>query len=97
MLIFAAISLAIGILTLMNKSIFQDNEHLAIGIFMLGEAVLDLVTYFLISRGLKKQNAPAEADTPALEAAPVAAPVPAPAAPVVSAAPEEEADSEENV
>ena len=56
MLIFAAVSLAIGVLALLEDQVFGDNQHLIIGIFMLGEAVLDLVTYLLLSRGMKKQN-----------------------------------------
>ena len=64
MLIFAAVSLAIGILALLNRSVFGDNQHLFIGIFMLGEAVLDFVTYLVISHGMKKQNA---AQAPAAE------------------------------
>ena len=56
MLIFAAVSLAIGILALLNKTVFGESQHLVIGIFMLAEAALDLVTYFLLSRGMKKQN-----------------------------------------
>ena len=57
MLIFAAVSLATGILALLNKSVFGDNQHLVIGIFMICEAVLDLATWLLIERGLKKKNA----------------------------------------
>lgn len=56
MLIFAAVSLAIGILALLNRTVFGESQHLVIGIFMLAEAVLDLITYFLLSRGMKKQN-----------------------------------------
>ena len=74
MLFFAVASLAIGILALLNKSVFGDDQHLVIGIFMLGEAVLDLVTYFLLSRGMKKLNSqPIPVSVPA--------PVQAPAAP----------------
>ena len=77
MLIFAAVSLIIGI-------------------FMIGEAVLDLVTYFLISRGMKKQQAAAK--EPAVVYVPQPAPaqpeavqpVPAPAQPE----PEKEVDKE---
>ena len=56
MLIFAAVSLTIGILALLNKSIFGGSQHLVVGIFMIGEAALDLVTYFLLNNGMKKQN-----------------------------------------
>lgn len=75
MLIFAGVSLAIGILTLMNKSVFGDNQYLVIGIFMIGEAVLDMVTYFLITRGVKKQNT--DSGTAPVAAAAQEAPVPA--------------------
>ncbi len=57
MLIFAAASLVIGILALMNETIFGDNQHLAIGIFMIGEAILDTVTYILLLNGKKRQTA----------------------------------------
>ena len=79
MLIFSAVSLAIGILALLNKSVFGDNQHTVIGIFMVGEAILDLVTYFLLSRGMKLHS-PAVASVPAAasDPVPVSAPVPQP-------------------
>ena len=78
MLIFAAVSLVIGILALLNRTVFGENQHLIIGIFMLGEAVLDLVTYFLISHGMKKQTVEKEvAMLEAMAAAKAAADVPA--------------------
>ena len=64
MLIFAAFSLAIGVLALLNKEVFGENQHLVIGIFMLGEAVLDLVTYFLLKHGMKKMNRTEEEEEP---------------------------------
>ncbi len=80
MLIFAGVSLVIGVLALLNRAVFGDNQHTFIGIFMIGEAILDLVTFFLISRGSKEQGltldatssasepaAPAEQETPAAE------------------------------
>ena len=82
MLIFAGISLVIGVLALLNRAVFGENQHIFIGIFMIGEAILDLVTYFLISRSSRKQDltvdatsaasapaaaAPAEQETPAAE------------------------------
>jgi uncharacterized membrane protein HdeD (DUF308 family) len=73
MLIFAAASLIIGILALMNETIFGDNQHLAIGIFMIGEAILDTVTYILLLNGKKRQTA--ETIAPA---APVSHDVPTP-------------------
>ena len=74
MLIFAAVSLAIGILALLNKQVFGEKPHLAIGICMLAEAALDLVTYFLLTRGMKKQNEPPAAPEPAAPAEPEALP-----------------------
>ena len=70
MLIFAAFSLAIGVLALLNKEVFGENQHLVIGIFMLGEAVLDLVTYFLLKHGMKKMNRPEEEEEPEIPAEP---------------------------
>ena len=64
MLIFAAVSLIIGTLALLGSRVFSggDSQTLfIIGIFMVGEAVLDLVTYFVISRGMKKHIAEKEA------------------------------------
>ena len=66
MLIFAAVSLAIGVLALLEDQVFGDNQHLIIGIFMLGEAVLDLVTYLLLKHGMKKKNAPDREEPAAL-------------------------------
>ena len=65
MLIFAAVSLAIGVLALLNKNIFGDSQHTVIGIFMIAEAVLDLVTYLLLANGLKKHNTPQSVPEPA--------------------------------
>ena len=77
MLVFAAVSLAIGVLALLNKAVFGDSQNLVIGIFLLCEAALDLVTYFLITRGLKKKAAPEPA--PAAPGVPDVPDVPAPA------------------
>ena len=57
MLVFSAVSMAIGILALLNKAVFGDNQYTFIGVFMVGEAILDLVTYYLLSRGMKEQTA----------------------------------------
>ncbi len=80
MLIFAGVSLVIGVLALLNKSVFGENQHMAIGIFMLGEAVLDLTTYLLLTHGMKKQAGAQAAGRPA-SAAPAAEIPPASAAP----------------
>ena len=76
MLIFAAVSLAIGVLALLEDQVFGDNQHLIIGIFMLGEAVLDLVTYLLLKHGMKKKNAP-DGQEPAVLTEPAALSEPA--------------------
>ena len=94
MLIFAAVSLAIGILALLNKTVFGENQHLVIGIFMLAEAALDLATYLLLSRGMKKENSLPEEPEPAQPAKPAALTEPdAPEAPQPE--PEEEPETEE--
>ena len=56
MLIFAAVSLAIGVLALLNRAVFGESQHLVIGIFLLAEAALDLITFLLLSRGMKKHG-----------------------------------------
>lgn len=80
MLIFAAVSLVIGILSLMGTRVFtKDKENLFVGVFMLFEAVLDLVTYFVINNGAKRHSVTVkEALAPAAQAS-EAAPAPAPA------------------
>ena len=82
MLIFAAVSLIIGTLALLGSRVFSGGDDQAlfiIGIFMIGEAVLDLVTYFLISRGMKKQAAEKEAPAAQQSAPAPVQPDPAPA------------------
>ena len=83
MLVFAAVSLVIGTLALMSPAIFGENRNVVIGIFMLGEAVLDIVTYFLLTRGLRRHDAEKEAARLASAAA-----AKIPAAPAAPAAPE---------
>ncbi len=62
MLIFAALSLAIGTLALLRANVFGGSiGNPIIGIFMIAEAVLDIVTFFLIKSGLKKQTSVNEA------------------------------------
>ena len=101
MLIFAAVSLIIGTLALLGSRVFSggdDQTLFIIGIFMIGEAVLDLVTYFLISRGMKKQQAAAKEPAVVYVPQPDAVqPVHAPAQPVPAPAqpePEKEVDKE---
>ena len=58
MLIFAGFSLVIGVITLLNPAFLSTNRELIIGIMLVVEAVLDIVVYLLISRALKKLQAP---------------------------------------
>lgn len=53
MLVFAGVSLLIGILAFLRPAFFGDNQNLVIGIMMLIEAVLDITTFILIYRGMK--------------------------------------------
>ena len=65
MLIFAAFSLIIGILSLLNPEFLGDSRNLVIGILLVLEAVLDITVYFLLKHALKKHLAePAAAFQP---------------------------------
>lgn len=90
MLIFAAVSLVIGVLALLDTKLFGINQHLVIGIFMIAEAVLDLVTYFLLNNGLKRQN-----EGPEIQAANEPAGVPEALPEAAEAAPEGQEETEE--
>ena len=75
MLIFAAFSMIIGILSLLNPDFLGENRNLIIGILLVAEAILNIVVYFLLKNALKKHlentapaaaaEAPAEAPAPA--------------------------------
>ena len=72
MLIFAAFSLIVGILSLLN--LLGENRNLVIGILLVLEAVLDITVFFLLRHALKKSSQPVaavtqtfESDTPAEE------------------------------
>ena len=72
MLIFAAFSLIVGILSLLN--LLGENRNLVIGILLVLEAVLDITVFFLLRHALKKNSQPVaavtqtfESDTPAEE------------------------------
>ncbi len=56
MLIFAAVSLVIGTLAFLRPAFLGENQNLIIGIMMLAEAVLDVVTFILIHSGMKKMG-----------------------------------------
>ena len=58
MLIFAAFSLIIGILSLLNPAFLGENRNLVIGILLVLEAVLDITVFFLLRHALKKSSQP---------------------------------------
>lgn len=67
MLIFAAFSLIIGILSLMNPEFLGENRNLIIGIMLLAESVLDITVWFLLRRALKDSK-PSSVSVPVSEA-----------------------------
>lgn len=67
MLIFAAFSLTIGVLSLLRPGFLGENNHLIIGILLVLEAVLDITVCFLLRHALKKRS---ETDAPVTVAAP---------------------------
>ena len=54
LLILAAFSLAIGVITLLNPAFLENNRELIIGIMLVAEAILDIVVFLLINSALKK-------------------------------------------
>ena len=94
MLIFAAFSILVGILSLLN--LLGENRNLVIGILLVLEAVLDITVFFLLRHALKKSSQPVaaitqtfESDTPAEES-----PAEVPDTPADSPAPEPSAVEE---
>ena len=96
MLIFAAVSLVIGILALLRPDFFGENMEIIVGIMLIAEAVLDVVVFFLLRSALKK-NAPAAQVHMPVEEPPAELPAAAavPAEPAPAAAPAPAADTEE--
>ena len=70
MLILAAFSIIIGILSLLNPTFLGESRNLVIGILLVLEAVLDISVFFLLRHALKKHT---EAAAPPQEASPVPA------------------------
>ena len=94
MLIFAAFSLIVGILSLLN--LLGENRNLVIGILLVLEAVLDITVFFLLRHALKKSSQPLatvsqtfESDTPAEESPAESPETPVPEASVVEETPAE--------
>ena len=74
MLIFAAFSVIVGVISLLNPAFLGENRNLVIGILLVLEAFLDITVFFLLRCALKKSAAPVAAvsqtftqETPAAE------------------------------
>ena len=94
MLIFAAFSIIVGILSLLN--LLGENRNLVIGILLVLEAVLDITVFFLLRHALKKSSQPVaavtqafESDTPAEESPAKSPETPVPEVSVVEETPAE--------
>ena len=64
MLIFASLSLVIGIIALLRPDFLGENKEFVIGLMLIFEAVLDIIVLFMMNRALKKnfpEKHPAEA------------------------------------
>ncbi len=94
LLIMAAFSIVIGVISLLNPDFLGDKRELVIGILLTLEAVLDIAAYLLLKRTIRKQAAatvPIPQDEADSDQQPEAAePVPqeTPAAPEPAAEPE---------
>ncbi len=66
MLILAAFSMVVGILTLANPAFLGENRNVIIGIMLIVEAIIDLVVFLLIRKALKNLT-PAGATIPLSE------------------------------
>lgn len=56
LLILAAFSLIIGVISLLNPAFLGDNRELVIGIMLLSEAVLDITVFLLLKRKIRKRS-----------------------------------------
>ena len=76
MLIFAAVSIILGIVSLLKPAFLGDSRFLIIGIMLVLEAVLDLTVFLLLRHALKKRGfdvQPAHAPVQTVAADPAAA------------------------
>ena len=95
MLILAAFSMVIGILTLVNPAFLGENRNVIIGIMLIVEAIIDLVVFLLIRKALKDLS-PSGATTPLPETSQKAAESAVQSADAAAApAPEPPAESEQ--
>ena len=88
LLILAAFSIVIGVISLLNPAFLGEKRELVIGILLTVEAVLDISVFLLLKRKIRKKVAPPPEAAPAQSTADVPAPAEAPAAPPAPA-PEE--------
>lgn len=56
LLIMAAFSLVIGVISLLNDDFLGDKEELVIGILLTLEAVLDITVFLMLKRRIRKNN-----------------------------------------
>ena len=87
LLILAAFSIIIGVISLLNPAFLGEKKELVIGILLLSEAVLDITVFLLLKRKIRKLD-----ETAAAEPAP--APETVPADPEAEQAPAEESEPE---
>ena len=86
LLILAAFSIILGVISLLNPAFLGDKKELVIGILLTVEAVLDIVVFLLLKRKIRKKTAAEE--QPVSVPAPVPDPVPAPEVPAEPDEPE---------
>ena len=86
LLILAAVSIIIGVVSLLNPSFLGDRRELVIGILLLLEAVLDITVFLLLKRKIRKRI-----DAPQKTGAPQPAPAESAPAHPEEPAPESEA------
>lgn len=86
LLILAAFSIILGVISLLNPAFLGDKKELVIGILLTVEAVLDIVVFLLLKRKIRKKTAAEE--QPVSVPAPVPNPVPAPEVPAEPDEPE---------
>ena len=81
LLILAAFSIVIGVISLLNPAFLGEKRELVIGILLTVEAVLDISVFLLLKRKIRKKAAPPPEAAPAQSTVDVPAPAEAPAAP----------------
>ncbi len=69
MLILAAFSLIIGVISLLNPAFLGESRNLVIGILLVIEAILDITVFFLLKHALKKHTETVPPATAGVQAA----------------------------